>query len=76
MVKFRVIHPDKHPIDSQEKPQQQEKVKKHYSNFCSQAWNSMIMKFILKQANFFQKLNLFSGFQFLCTFMICCRHNL
>ena len=45
-------------------------------NFHTQAWNSMIMKFILKQENFFEKLNLFSGFQFLCIYMICCRYNL
>lgn len=29
MVKPRVVHPDKHPINSQEKPQQQEKARRH-----------------------------------------------
>ena len=36
----------------------------------------MIMKFILKQENFFKKLNLFSGFQFLRIYMVCCRYDL
>lgn len=36
----------------------------------------MIMKFILKQENFFKEFNLFSGFQFLCIYMICCGYNL
>ena len=31
MVKSCVIHPNKHPINSQEKPQQQEKARRHYS---------------------------------------------
>ena len=31
MVKSCVIHSNKHPINSQEKPQQQEKARRHYS---------------------------------------------
>lgn len=31
MVEPRVVHSDKHAIDSQEKPQQQEKARRHYS---------------------------------------------
>lgn len=31
VVKSRVIHSDKHSINSQEKPQQQEKARRHYS---------------------------------------------
>lgn len=31
VVESRVVHSDKHAIDSQEKPQQQEKARRHYS---------------------------------------------
>ena len=45
-------------------------------NLHTQAGNSMIMQLILKQENFFKKPDLFSGFQFLCIYVICCGHDL